>query len=223
VQTIPTSLTGEIVTIAITGVRIPTTRTSFAGVFGLNGDHTKTFAFGFVADELLKLVEGPSVEVGALLLAEPAPISDALQVFNRNRRVACPFSKGDDPLADDMIRILHKPRFSSRQPFQRPANAPSRTLCLPLLETGADFGVSLPDVFDVTTAEESGTLPIGGDGKKVDALVNSYNGIVGVGDGFDFTPERKSQIDFSPADKQPPVSKDPIGQLRTPSTYAFRV
>lgn len=212
-QAIPTSLTGEVVTIAITSVSISTTRTTLAGVSGFNGDHAKTFTFGLVADELLKLVEGPSVEVCALFLSELSPVADTLQILNCNRRVSCLFSKDNDPLADNMVHILHKPRFSSRQPFQRPTNTPGRTLCLSLLEAGAGFGVSFPNMLNMTTTKEPGAIPIGGDCKNIDAPVNTHNCVVGTDNRLDFALERNRNENLVFPDEQACIAKPPAGEI----------
>lgn len=169
-------------------------RAALRSMPGINLDNLKAQSLSLIAEEAFELIEGPSVEVGPLGLAEFPAISDSVKLLNRNRRIPGSLCELNDSLADNMICITGKTLLSTGQPFQRTSDASGLALCLLPLEVGANSEVAVADVFGMLTAKEAGAFAIGSHGNIVDAPVNTDDSIVGVFNRSNFLLEGDRQI-----------------------------
>ena len=162
------------------------TRTTLASVFGVDFDDFHAEGLRFVGQKLFELVEGPSVQVGALFLSKFTSFPDASEVFNRNRWVPGRVGEFHDAPANDMIFVSLKTLLSTRQPFQGSPRTVATRRCLFLLERCADFGVAIADMIGVPTAEEGLGLTICNGSNNIDAAIYADYGIIGFGNSCDF-------------------------------------
>ena len=82
-----------------------------AGVHGVNLHEWDPNKQALVFQELPQLVESPIGVSGSLLLANPGPLANALQVFYGNRSL-CVLCKINQPPTNAVIHILLKPGLS---------------------------------------------------------------------------------------------------------------
>lgn len=90
------------------------------GVARVNVHNTNTGPFGFVLDEVLKLVERPRVESATLALAKPTTVADALECLKDDGHAVL-FGEGDKLLADGVIDLFLVASLPTGKPFECPA------------------------------------------------------------------------------------------------------
>ncbi|HZF41158.1 MAG TPA: hypothetical protein VE715_20205 [Blastocatellia bacterium] len=94
-----------------------TGRTGKACICRINEDHGNTRLFGFVCDFGSQIVESPTAKHFAHSLAFRGSLTNAGQVFERNRNVIG-FGFRNDFLTDYVINIFHHARLLAAQAFQ---------------------------------------------------------------------------------------------------------
>ena len=177
-------------------------------------DHGHAQLLSLVPKEEAELPVRPTVDLGALCFAKPA-ITDAVQLFDRDRRAPGDLREPNDGPADLVVDRPHEPRLSTRQPFEHLRDGARRVLCLLLLERRANVQVAIANVFGVPSSTHPATLAVGRAGKDVDAPVDPDDGVVGRGLLVNGLLEAQDQEDLlgSAVDRQTSVAEGPVFDL----------
>ncbi len=115
---IAASFANKLMSMTIRRFRMTTLGTTFRRVLGVNLNYFKAEVSRFVLQELFQLVKRPRIDIFALLFAQSlfGVFADAVQVLNRNRRVAGLFGKVNNTSANDVVRISQDLRPSRIHP-----------------------------------------------------------------------------------------------------------
>lgn len=123
------------------------TRTSTAGIAGIDSDNSNPALQRLVATELEQLSERPVMQLPAYIFASFHPLADVLQVLEHEHLT---WSEAiDDAPTDNMVQVPHPPGFPSAKPFQDAL----RAFRAPGLKGPPPFPVTAPNVSCLTTGK----------------------------------------------------------------------
>lgn len=183
--------------------------TGAAGVTWINSDHGNTEQLPLVSNELTELGEGPSAHLCSLTLAEPCPLTDALEVF-KSDPASSVFGLSHELLADDMVLVAAEAPFLVADPLHGPtgvlAGSPLVSLVHLPAQRPADGVILLADSFHMLP-RDAGAVAGGDD--LLDAKINAQK-LLDLDWGFVGQVYGRQQVELAAPEDQVALALDAV-------------
>lgn len=131
-----------------------------ARVAGIDFHNGHSIELTFVGDKTPQLCKSPSTHLGPLLFAEPSPVADMCQIFQRDSSAGV-FGAKHECFADNVILVTAESCLLVSNAFHGTANIPASSALAAHFTTHrtADGVILLPDTLDVLAGN---ALPVAG-------------------------------------------------------------